>query len=150
MKYHGDFCNMVTESDVEIVDFGMVDDSEKAYAVSGKMQAANLDLIFCNMITYATSSVFAPIIREVNRPMVLVALQPRAALDYTQANIEKQNLIYPAEATMYDYRLKLENINFFDVVNFNTITFIKGMNELAGKFVRIEYEYSQKLLGQVV
>lgn len=86
MKYHGDFFNMVTENEVEIVDFGMVDTSEKAYAVAEKMQAANLDLIFCNMITYATSSVFAPIIREVNRPVVLAALQPRAALDYTQAN----------------------------------------------------------------
>ncbi|MBR5601441.1 MAG: L-fucose/L-arabinose isomerase family protein, partial [Clostridia bacterium] len=47
---------------------------------------ARLDLVFCNMVTYATSSVFAPIIRAVDRPMVLIALQPRAALDYTRAN----------------------------------------------------------------
>ena len=86
MGYHRDFCDMAGENEVEIADFGMVDSSEKAYAVSEKMQAANLDLVFCNMITYATSSVFAPIIREVNKPMVLVALQPRAALDYTKAN----------------------------------------------------------------
>ena len=84
--YHKDLCNMTAENEVEIIDFGMIDTSEKAYAAAQQMQAANVDLIFCNMITYATSSVFAPIIREVNRPMVLVALQPRAALDYTKAN----------------------------------------------------------------
>ncbi len=84
--YHKDLCDMTAENEVEIIDFGMIDTSEKAYAAAQQMQAANVDLIFCNMITYATSSVFAPIIREVNRPMVLVALQPRAALDYTKAN----------------------------------------------------------------
>ncbi len=86
MKYHGDFKGMVTENDVEVIDFGMVDSSEKAYEVAERMQAANVDLIMCNMITYATSSVFAPILREVNRPMILVALQPRAAMDYTKAS----------------------------------------------------------------
>ena len=86
MGYHKDLCDMTAENEVEIIDFGMIDTSEKAYAAAQQMQAANVDLIFCNMITYATSSVFAPIIREVNRPMVLVALQPRAALDYTKAN----------------------------------------------------------------
>lgn len=84
--YHKDLCDMTAENEVEIIDFGMIDTSEKAYVVAQQIQAANVDLIFCNMITYATSSVFAPIIREVNRPMVLVALQPRAALDYTKAN----------------------------------------------------------------
>ena len=38
------------------------------------------------MITYATSSVFAPILQSADVPMVLVALQPRKAMDYTQAN----------------------------------------------------------------
>ena len=84
--YHKDLCDMTAENEVEIIDFGMIDTSEKAYVAAQQIQAANVDLIFCNMITYATSSVFAPIIREVNRPMVLVALQPRAALDYTKAN----------------------------------------------------------------
>ena len=103
MKYHSDFCKMTEENQVEIVDFGMVDTSEKAYEVASEMQAANVDLIFCNMITYATSSVFAPIIREVNRPMVLVALQPRAALDYTKAStfmqLENDNICSVPEFT---------------------------------------------------
>ena len=103
MKYHDDFCKMTEENQVEVVDFGIVDTSEKAYEVACELQAANVDLIFCNMITYATSSVFAPIIRDVNRPMVLVALQPRSALDYTKAStfmqLENDNICSVPEFT---------------------------------------------------
>lgn len=109
MGYHKDFCNMVSQNDVEIIDFGMVDTSEKAYATAEKIQAANVDLIFCNMITYATSSVFAPIIREVNKPIVLVALQPLASLDYTKANtfmqLENDNICSVPEFTGVAVRL---------------------------------------------
>ena len=109
MKYHNDLCKIIQNNTVELVDFGMVDTSEKAYDVAEKMQSANVDLVFCNMVTYATSSVFAPIIREVNRPMVLVALQPRAALDYTKANtfmqLENDNICSVPEFTGVAIRL---------------------------------------------
>lgn len=86
MGYHRDLCELVEKNDVEIVDFGVIDSSEKAYDTVPKILAANVDVLFCNMVTYATSSVFAPIIKEVNKPMVLIALQPLPALDYTKAN----------------------------------------------------------------
>lgn len=86
MKYHCDFCKIVEENDVEVIDFGMIDSNEKAYLTVPQIQSANLDILFCNMVTYATSSVFAPIIREIDKPMVLTALQPRAALDYRIAS----------------------------------------------------------------
>ena len=86
MGYHADFVDMVKKTGVEVLDFGMVDSSEKSYAVSDKITAANVDLIFCNMVTYATSSVFAPIMRAATAPVVLIALQPRSAMDYTKAN----------------------------------------------------------------
>lgn len=71
---------------VEIVDFGMVDDVNKAYDVVPKLNAANLDLIFCDMLTYATSSTFGVIIKSINIPIVLVALQPDKAMDYSNAS----------------------------------------------------------------
>lgn len=86
MGFHKDLCDMVKANDVEIIDFGMIDSSEKSYAAAKKMQAADLDVIFCNMTTYATSSVFAPILKEVDRLVILTALQPRRALDYDKAN----------------------------------------------------------------
>jgi len=109
LNYHDKLCSMVKTNDVEVIDFGMIDSSEKAYDAVPKILAANVDVLFCNMITYATSSVFAPIIKEVNRPMVLVALQPRAALDYTKANtfmqLENDNICSVPEFTGVAIRL---------------------------------------------
>lgn len=109
MGYHKEFCDMVTSQDVEVIDFGMIDSSEKAYAAVPKILAANVDVLFCNMVTYATSSVFAPIVKEVNKPMVLVALQPRAALDYTKAStfmqLENDNICSVPEFTGVAIRL---------------------------------------------
>ncbi|GHB74936.1 L-fucose/L-arabinose isomerase family protein [Persicitalea jodogahamensis] len=72
--------------DVELIDFGLVDDASKAYALVPKLKAANLDLIFCDMLTYATSSTFGIIIKSIDTPIVLVALQPDKALDYENAS----------------------------------------------------------------
>lgn len=103
MHYHADLCALIRENDVELIDFGMVDSSEKAYALIPSILGAGVDLLFCNMATYATSSVFAPILREVNKPLVLIALQPRAALDYTKANtfmqLENDNICSVPEFT---------------------------------------------------
>ena len=101
--YHQDLIRMVEAQDVEVMDFGMIDSSEKAFAAVRQIQGADLDVLFCNMATYATSSVFAPIIRQVNIPVVLVALQPRKALDYSQANtfmqLENDNICSVPEFT---------------------------------------------------
>ena len=95
MGYHHDFTAMVEAKDVEVVDFGMVDSSEKAFEAVKAIKAADVDLLMCNMVTYATSSVFAPIIRDANIPMILVALQPLSKLDYTKANtfIDRKSVV---------------------------------------------------------
>ena len=77
---------MVKVKDVEVIDFGMIDSSEKAFEAVKKIKGAGVDLLMCNMVTYATSSVFAPIIRDAGIPMILVALQPLKKLDYTKAS----------------------------------------------------------------
>lgn len=103
MKYHHDLCEMTRKNDVEVIDFGMIDSSEKAYAAVAEIQSANVDVLFCNMVTYATSSVFAPIVRAINKPVVLIALQPRTALDYSKANtfmqLENDNICSVPEFT---------------------------------------------------
>ncbi|GAB3908544.1 L-arabinose isomerase [Larkinella knui] len=71
---------------VEIIDFGLVDDVTKAYELVPKLQAANLDLIFCDMLTYATSSTFGVVIKSIETPIILVALQPDKAMDYSRAS----------------------------------------------------------------
>ncbi|MBE0535755.1 MAG: L-fucose/L-arabinose isomerase family protein [Phycisphaerae bacterium] len=84
------FTDDVQARGVEVVSFGIVDDSASAYAVLPKLKGADLDLVFCDMLTYATSASFAPIVRDLDVPIVLAALQPLAALDYSQASTYMQ------------------------------------------------------------
>lgn len=86
LGYHKELISQLAAMDVEVVDFGMVDSNQKSFQVAEEIQGAGLDILFCNMATYATSSVFAPIVRQTTLPIVLVALQPRKALDYTKAS----------------------------------------------------------------
>jgi L-arabinose isomerase len=80
------FANRVRTEQVEVTCFGMVDDAASAYALLPKLKAADLDLVFCDMLTYATSASFGAIVRGLDVPLVLVALQPLRALDYSQAS----------------------------------------------------------------
>ncbi len=85
MGYHGDAIKLVEANEVEVIDYGMVDSSIGAYEVLPKMKGDNLDIIICNMVTYATSSVFAPIVRDLDVPMILLAVQPLSEMDYSKA-----------------------------------------------------------------
>jgi len=75
---------------VSVTNFGIVDRAESAYALLPRLKAADLDLIFCDMVTYATSSTFGVLVRELDVPIVLVALQPLKAMDYTKASTYMQ------------------------------------------------------------
>jgi len=80
------FIEKLQSCQVNVTDFGLVDDAQGAYDLVPRLKAANLDLIFCDMVTYATSSTFGAIIRNIDVPIVMVALQPLKALDYSKAS----------------------------------------------------------------
>jgi len=80
----------VRRQEVHVTDFGLIDNAQGAYALLPELKAANLDLVFCDMVTYATSATFGAIIRDLDVPVVLVALQPLKALDYTKASTHMQ------------------------------------------------------------
>lgn len=67
---------------VEVTPFGISDQAQGAYALAPQIRAADLDLLFVDMLTYATSSAIGAVFREVDAPIVLAALQPRVAMDY--------------------------------------------------------------------
>ena len=86
------FAKKCANSHVKVVRFGMSDNPVAAKSIIPAMKAADLDLLFVDMVTYATSSTFAPFVRELNVPIVLVALQPDDFLDCEHATIYKQLL----------------------------------------------------------
>ena len=80
------FNSKLKKHSVTVFDFGMVDNADKAYEVLPALKSADLDLLFIDMVTYATSATFGVIARDLNIPIILVALQPLNAMDYINAN----------------------------------------------------------------
>jgi L-arabinose isomerase len=80
----------VAATGATVTNFGIIDKAQDAYALLAKLKAADLDLVFCDMVTYATSATFGAIIRGLDVPIVLVALQPLAAMDYAKATTHMQ------------------------------------------------------------
>ena len=84
------FIQKIPVSGIDVIDFGVIDSPLKAYEVVKQLESANLDLIFCDMLTYATSGTFGIIIKTLNIPIILVVLQPLKALDYTNGSTYMQ------------------------------------------------------------
>ncbi len=88
--YHRKLLDKLSANGVQVSDFGIVDDAESAYRTVRRIQADDPDLIFVNMLTYATSSTWGVMVRELKAPLVLVALQPMKALDYERTTTYMQ------------------------------------------------------------
>ena len=72
---------------VEIIAGGMVTTKEKAMEAGNKFRAADVDLVFLQMLTYATSYNMLPAVRDLDVPVVLVNVQKLKALDYDHTDI---------------------------------------------------------------
>lgn len=65
-----------------VVSSGLVDTAQKAQAAGERFAEERVDVIFCYVGTYATSSQVLPAVQEMKVPVVVLNLQPVAALDY--------------------------------------------------------------------
>jgi L-arabinose isomerase len=72
--------------DLEVVNLGLVDTPEKAVAAGHAFRAADVDVIFLYVTTYALSSTVLPVVRRAGVPVVILNLQPVAAIDYAGFN----------------------------------------------------------------
>ena len=90
LKKESVFVKKIEGCGLKVTSFGISDNPIKARSLIPAMKQADLDLLFVDMVTYATSSTFAPFVRELNVPIVLVALQPDAKLDCEHATIYRQ------------------------------------------------------------
>ena len=74
---------------VEIIDGGLVTTKEQSMAAGYKFRAADVDLVFLQMLTYATSYNVLPAIRDLDVPVVIVNVQKLKAPDYPNTDIAK-------------------------------------------------------------
>jgi len=72
---------------VEIIDGGMVTTKEQSQAAGDLFRAADVDLVFLQLLTYATSYNMLPAVKDLDVPVVLVNIQKLKALDYDHTDI---------------------------------------------------------------
>ena len=70
----------------EVVSAGLVDTAQGARVAGERFAAAQVDLVLCHAVTYATSSTVLPVAQAANAPVVLLGLQPSATLDYANTD----------------------------------------------------------------
>ena len=71
---------------VDVVNLGLVDTPEKALEAGHQFRQADVDIIFLYITTYALSSTVLPVVRRAKVPVIILNLQPVAAIDYASFN----------------------------------------------------------------
>lgn len=71
---------------VEIVNLGLIDTPEKALKAGHQFRAADVDMIFLHVTTYALSSTVLPVVQRAKVPVIILNLAPAAAMDYEKFN----------------------------------------------------------------
>ncbi len=72
---------------VEIIDGGMATTKEESVAAGEKFRAADVDLVFLQLLTYATSYNMLPAVKDLDVPVVLVNVQKNRKPDYDKTDI---------------------------------------------------------------
>jgi L-arabinose isomerase len=72
----------VAEVGADVVSAGLVDTAEAAREAGDRFAQAQVDVVLCHAVTYATSSQVLPAVQAAKVPVVLLGLQPTATLDY--------------------------------------------------------------------
>ncbi len=71
---------------VEVVNLGLVDTPDRAYAAGREFRRADVDVIFLYVTTYALSSTVLPVVLRAKVPVIILNLQPAPAIDYATFN----------------------------------------------------------------
>lgn len=71
---------------VEVCNLGLIDSPEKAMEAGHAFRRADVDVIFLHVTTYALSSTVLPVVQRAKVPVIILNLQPVAALNYKAFN----------------------------------------------------------------
>ena len=71
---------------MEVVNLGLIDSAPKALEAGHQFRVADVDLIFLHVTTYALSSTVLPVVQRAKVPVIVLNLQPAAAIDYATFN----------------------------------------------------------------
>lgn len=69
-----------------VVNAGLVDNVDKAFAAGKLFSTEDVDIIFLYVSTYALSSTVLPVVQRAKVPVVILNLSPQGAIDYKNFN----------------------------------------------------------------
>lgn len=70
----------------EVFSCGVIDNAKAGRAAGDFFAEKNVDLIFCNVSTYCTSSVVLPAVQRRKVPVIVLSLQPHPSWDYVNTD----------------------------------------------------------------
>jgi L-arabinose isomerase len=71
---------------IEVINLGMIDNADKSFAAGRRCRSENIDVIFLHVTTYALSGIILPLVQRAGVPVIILNLQPEAAIDYAAIN----------------------------------------------------------------
>ena len=84
--YQKQIADKIQSFGAEVIDAGLVDSPEKAREAGDYLKTQDVDMVFLYVSTYALSSTVLPVAQKLKCPIVILNIQPVAAIDYENFN----------------------------------------------------------------
>ena len=84
--YQQEIAAGIAALDVQVCDAGLVDNPDKARVAADYFREQRVEVIFLFISTYALSHTVLPVVQKVGVPVLVLNLQPVAAIDYEKFN----------------------------------------------------------------
>jgi len=78
--------NKLSAINPAVVNAGLVDNTDKAFAAGKLFKSEDVDIIFLYVTTYALSSTVLPVVQRAKVPVIILNLAPEANIDYDSFN----------------------------------------------------------------
>ncbi|MDI3255041.1 MAG: arabinose isomerase [Bacillota bacterium] len=88
---------LAAQKDTEIIHLGLIDSTARAREAGHAFRRADIDLLFLYVTTYALSSTVLPLVQKAGVPVIVLNLQPDAAIDYISFNQMKDRTAMTGE-----------------------------------------------------
>jgi L-arabinose isomerase len=91
----------IAVSGVKVVNLGLIDTAQKGMEAGHELRRQDVDLLLIYATTYALSSTVLPMAQRAKVPVILLNLQPEAAIDYVRFNRLKDRTAMTGEWLAY-------------------------------------------------
>ena len=71
---------------VEVISLGLIDTPQRGREAGRECRRADIDVLFLYVTTYALSNTVLPLVQRAGVPVIVLNLQPDAAIDYAAFN----------------------------------------------------------------